>query len=132
MPHFIRPYDVTDYPTLFSWWQAARQAAPPQKLIPLGSTFLIETDSIPALSVSVFITNAPIAYVEHFIGNSQIPAPVRHLLGQRLLEHIQGFARSFGAEWLICHTYVDGLVRRYQEMGWQVNKSGGTSLLLRA
>lgn len=126
----IRNYRKEDWAMVESWWAHASEISPVPGMMPEESSFIAEVDGIPALAVTVYLTNTPeIAYVENFIGNPAVKGGSRREASVLLSHHIAGFARGRGYRRLLCMTEKPKLMDRYQELGFSPTLSGVTTLV---
>ena len=116
----IRNYNPeTDFEELSQWWAAAREIAPTFDMVPEESTYVLEMDGIPALSVSLILTNIrEYCYVENFIGNPELRGPKRKAASVELLKYISDIAAQRGYKKLLCLGHRPRVKARYQELGF--------------
>ncbi len=113
----IRNYTLADFETLKSWWVAADEPGPTIEMLPEDSTFILEVDGVPKMSISVYLTNTNyLAYLECFIKNPEIN--YKNNYTQQIIDHAEQFARSKGVKILVCLSYREKLKQRYQEFGY--------------
>jgi hypothetical protein len=119
MSFTIRPYSKTDFAMLDQWWRTSGELGPLETMIPPESTWVLEIDKRPALSVSVIRTNVrEYCYVENFIGNPELKGPLRKEATLSLLQYIQNYARERGYRRMLCLAHRGPLKARYQEIGF--------------
>lgn len=128
----IRNYRKDDWAMIESWWKASGEIAPLPAMMPPESSFVAELDGVPALAVSVYLTNTPeVAYTENFIGNPEVRGDGRRLAALALSDHIAKFAKDMGYRRLLCMTEKPKLMSRYIELGYEPTMSGLTTLVRR-
>jgi hypothetical protein len=121
----VKRFVSQDWPMVESWWIKAGEIAPLESMMPTDSTFIALIDSVPALSVSLYLTNTPeVAYVENFIGNPDLRGPIRKEATQILLDHISSFAHAAGYKRLMCMTEKSALKSHYQSIGFTQTLNG--------
>lgn len=115
----VRHYTPSDFPLISSWWIAHGEPGPLPSMLPPESTFLLEMDGIPALCVSLYLTNSSeVAYIENFCGNPELDGPARRSAAPHLVKYIENFALSRGYARLFCLAHKEPLKRRYEELGY--------------
>jgi hypothetical protein len=115
----IRSYRESDFAMLNEWWRRHDELGPLPSMVPAETTWVLEIDGCPALSVSLVLTNVPeYCYVENFIGNPELAGPARQSAVADLLQYIEEFARSKGYRRLFCMAHRGPLKQRYQEIGF--------------
>jgi hypothetical protein len=114
----IRRYVATnDYPIISSWY---RDEAPSKEALPEDSTFIFELNDIPALSVTLYLTNCKeICMVEHFIGNPDLSGSDRRQATIALNNFISDFAKALGYKNLVAMTANVKLQNYYQGLGYK-------------
>lgn len=119
----IRPYIPRDYAVLFDWWEQIGEKAPPERYLPVGSTFIAEIDGVPSLSVTVYLPNGPVAWIDHFIGNPEVDTKKRRMATKRLLTHLEREAKALGYERVFCMATNDRLKSYYEKLGFSLTAS---------
>jgi hypothetical protein len=117
MNYVIRNYNKTDYEMICSWWNSADMQAPTPGLIPSESTFLIEVENKPVMSIALFLTNTEMAYLENFIANPEFKSTMRKHVSQLIVNHAIGFAKNLGYKRVCCLSVHDKTSKRYEELG---------------
>ena len=112
---YIRNYTPKDFKMLSSWWADHNEPGPIPEMLPEESTFVLEDRGTPVMSVSVYLTNSCIGYVENFIKCSGYDNKDAAVI---LNNHIQDFAKSRGVKIHISLSYREQLSKRYQELGY--------------
>lgn len=123
MNYVIRKYENSDYETLKSWWTQVDEQAPTAGAIPTSSSFILELDNKPAISLSVCLTNTDVAYLNNFIGNPEVKGSERKKCGNILFEYAEKFSKVLGYNKLFCFVKNDKLVERYKHFGLTVENS---------
>lgn len=111
------------------WWLDHAEAEIPAGFFPLNSTWIAEIDGVPALSVSLYLTNADVCYVENFIGNPTSVGPARREATERLLAYITRKASEFGYTRMVCLAPNEKLREYYKKIGFTETGTGLTSLV---
>lgn len=123
MPVLIRDLQADDYAVLVDWWTKAGELAPPGRFLPIGSSFIAEIDGKPALAVTLYLPNGPVAWIDHFIGNPEMAGKARRRATKKLLTHLENLARDLGYERVFCMATNDRLKSYYQELGFSLTAS---------
>lgn len=127
----IRLYKETDFPMLLSWFKEANpDEVPTPDMIPRASTFILDLNGIPALSVSLIITNTSTAYVENFIGNPELKNKDRRESTPILLNHLAQVADKLGYTRLLCMAPNSKLSGYYQSIGFKPTLQGVVTLCM--
>lgn len=116
----IRPYSATtDFPMLSRWWAAHSEPGPLETMVPSESTWVLELDGTPALSVSLILTNIPeYCLVDNLIGNPELKGSQRAEATFILLQYLEQYARDHGYRRLFCLAYRQKLKRLYESLGF--------------
>lgn len=113
----IRLYRESDFELLKSWWIEANELPPLKEMMTLDSTFVLEKDGVPVMSLCVYFTNCKhLAYLENFIRNPSLNNS--NLYSEKIVTHVEEFARSKGYRIIACLSYKDKLKQRYQQLGY--------------
>lgn len=124
--HSIRSYQDRDHEMLTSWWHEARETAPGKSLMP-ATSWILEIEGIPALSISLITTNVKgLCYLENFIGNPNLPS-LRKGCSQIIVDHAINEAKKLGFERVICFSYKDKVGKHYEKLGMTPTLSGLSS-----
>ena len=120
MEYTIRSYSKKDYAELKRWWVSSKETVPPEDALSEESTFILELDNVPALSITVYLTNSKqVSYLENFIGNPDLKGDSRRKASQIIVDAACGFAKSLGYKRILCLAQKDKLKTRYTELGMQ-------------
>lgn len=126
----IRNYKNTDFEYVAQWWAAADEPTPPPGCMPPNSTFVVEHDGRPVMSLSVLLTNTPeISYLEFFVADPMFKGEARKQAAPMLVEHCCKFARELGYKRAICFADCEPLVHRYKELGMRQTTEGLASFV---
>lgn len=114
----IRLYTELDYPEIKRWYKVSTGQLFPKELIP-PTTFILELDSAPALSLSAFLTNSDeICYIEGLIGNPDLKGKKRAKGTKALADYCFSYLKDKGYKKVIFYTHIDKLKDKYvKEMG---------------
>lgn len=130
MMYTMRQYTTADYPMIESWWKASDMPVPPINAIPEATTFIVEMDNVPAISLSLVETNiSAYAYVDFFVGNPKITNPLRQFASTLLVDHIVDLSRTKGYERLIALSLKPKLTEYYTSFEFRPTFSGITCLM---
>lgn len=113
----IKEYCINNYQEIKSWWEQAKEIAPDTKMMP-ETSYMMYYNEQPILSVSLFLTNGPIAWVDNYIGNPEFKGEVRKQCGKLLLSHLEEVAKLNGKDRLFCMSMNDKTSKRYTELGF--------------
>lgn len=115
----IRNYQSSDFETVSRWWAHSKEIGPLEGMLPPESTYILELDGIPALCVTIILTNTKeFCYLENFAGNPTVERAQRRKASQLLTKHVTTVAKSLGYKRLLCLAYKGPLKKRYQELGF--------------
>lgn len=123
----IRNLQAHEVESVIQWY--GNDPVPTPDMMPLESTFICEIDSVPALCVTLYLTNGPLAYIELFIGNPDKRGPLRREATQALVNHFEHFAREKGYTKLLCLAPNESLRRYYQRLGYTLTLDSVSALL---
>lgn len=116
MKYTLRHYKNDDFPMIASWWEKAGEPGPRETMMLEESSFIIEVDSVPAYSITVYMTNCKeLAYLENFSRNPEIK---NKDAAQALLDYVCGWARIKGYKHLITFGYHEKLKTKFVEYGF--------------
>lgn len=113
----IRNLKSSDYELISSWWKDIGQHGPTQGQLPEDSSFILELDNKPILTMSVFLTNTDIAYFENLISDPNFKHN-RKFYTQALMDHSFSFAKSKGYKYAVAFTTNEKLVNRNLKIGF--------------
>ncbi len=116
MSFTLRNLQSHEVASVINWY--GNEPSPTSDMMPLESTFICEISKVPALCVTLYLTNSSVAYIELFIGNPDIKGPLRREAAQALVNHFQRFAREKGYTKLLCLAPNEALRRYYQKLGY--------------
>lgn len=87
---------------IVSWWNDACELPPLRTLMSEESTFILEIDAVPALSLTVFLTNnKTLSYVDGFIKSPSFKNRKLTTASTILWNHAFKFAKQRGYRWMI-------------------------------
>lgn len=100
------------------WWNHYKETPPIAGMMIEDGTFILEIDKIPALSLTVFLTQSKeIAYLEGFIKNPHFENISLHEVSQSLWDHCFLYAKNKGYKRLLAYCNNDKLKKKYQQFG---------------
>jgi hypothetical protein len=126
----IRAYKEADYPMIRQWWESQGELAPTPSMLPLDSTWIVELYGIPALCVSLILTNTSFCYVENFVGNPEVKGKMRFEASHWLNQYIAKVARARGYSSMLCMAHKDPLRKRYRELGYRETLNGVSTFVM--
>lgn len=113
----IKQFQSDKYQLIKSWWDFAKEVAPELKMLPRTSYIMYHNEQ-PILSVSLFLTNGCLAWVDNYIGNPEFKGEIRKQCGKLLLNHLEEIAKLNGKDRLFCMSTNDKTSQRYTELGF--------------
>lgn len=119
MTTFIRPIEEHERPMLQSWWIEHGMMPPEGQMMPLESTYLMEIEDVPMLSVTIFWTNASVAWADNFVANPGVPAACRKKSTSTLLQFLESLSKTRGKDRLFCMGATESTKRRYEQLGFR-------------
>lgn len=117
----IRPYvEASDYETLKGWWEKQNMTPAWKALLPEESTYVLEIDDVPALSLCLYLMNCKDAcMVENLIGNPDITGPKRKEATKQLFLYVEEVAKAKGYTTLVLFSYQEKLKQYYESLGYR-------------
>lgn len=119
MTYSIRNFKRSDYPMLEEW--AGGRFAPLER-IPEESSFVLMKENMPAMAITLIMTNTDIAWMENLIGNPKIknrPGALR-----MLVRHLEQFAKMRNKKTLFLMSARKGTDRIWKSMDFQFGMDG--------
>lgn len=113
----IKQFKPENYELVKSWWDFYKETVPELKMIPETSYIMYSNDK-PILSVSLFLTNSPLAWVDNYIGNPEFKGLHRKECGKLLLNHLEEVSLKHGKDRLFCMSVKEKTSKRYIELGF--------------
>lgn len=124
MKNEVKHFKKEQFPLIASWWREHGLQPPRLSMMPEDSTFVLFVDDMPAASLSVFLTNTPMGWVDNLIANPKVRASARHRATEILLNHVCHFAHEKGHDTLFCMSIRESTDRRYQKLGFRPTATG--------
>lgn len=113
----IRLYTSDDYKTLCSWYEIHKETPPAKEFLP-NSTFILEVAGEPMMSVSLILTNTPIAWIENLVSNPHQKGALRVSAVNEMELFLQRFAKDQGYKRLFGMSKQEKLIKRYKGLGY--------------
>ncbi len=115
----IREYSKHDYPLLADWWKLRqKEHTPSMDMMPEGTSYIIEYDSIPIASMCWISTNCKaVAYCANFISDPNAEKEIRKKAVKLLFDYIVMEASSKGYLNLLAFSHTDKVGMRFGELG---------------
>lgn len=113
----IKQFKSDNYPLIKSWWEFAKEVAPELNVMPETSYIMYHNEQ-PILSISLFLTNGCLAWIDNFIGNPEFKGEIRKQCSKLLINHIEEVAKLNGKDRLFCMSINDKTSKRYIELGY--------------
>lgn len=130
MNYTIRNYKDSDYEMIKNWWNSQNEPVPTKDLIPLDSTFILEVDEQPIISISVFLTNTlGICFLENFIADPLKKGDIRKECSSIIVNYALSFAKEMGYKRAVCLSYREKLKQRYEDLGMRRTVNNLTSFV---
>lgn len=99
------------------WWLDACQPMPTPGMLVEDGTFILELDSVPALCLSVFLTQSKdIAWTAGYIKNPKFKQSLEKE-GAHLWTHCFNYAKEKGYNRVMCYSLVNKLTEKYKRFG---------------
>lgn len=130
MHYIINTYKSTDYPLLKSWWEKTDEVVPQEEMIS-PTTFILEIDEVPIISVGILLTNcSAAAYLSNFIGNPDCNSDVRQFASEEIIKFITEYAHAKGYKRVLAFAYKEKLKTRFRELGMRPTLSNLEAFVL--
>lgn len=123
----LRPIQLSDIDMVYGWWKRAGLIMPPVDTWP-STTFIGAIDNVPMYAISLHLTNSPLAWIENFIANPEIPDTTRKKLVKYGLDQLTAMAKSHGAKYFWAYASHPKLEEYYKELGFTVMQTSLTSM----
>lgn len=117
MEPIIRKFEFKDYGLIKSWWDHYKEQAPELTMIP-ETSYLMYVNNQPILSVSLFLTNGSLAWVDNYIGNPAMKGSIRKECGVILLQYLEDVAKDNCKDRIFCMSMNEKTSQRYIELGF--------------
>lgn len=118
MNYTIRKYKDSDFEMLSNWWASQEEPVPTKELIPMESTFVMELEGEPILSIALFFPNVKgMCYFENFVGNPSKKSELRKKCSDILIHYGLGYAKAAGYKRIVCFAYKEKVKKRYEALG---------------
>lgn len=124
----IKQFEAKYYPMIQSWWTVSNEMAPTADMMP-ETSYIMYLNEQPILSVSLFLTNGLVAWVDNYIGNPEFKGQVRKQCGKLLLNHLEEVAKLNGKNRLFCMSITEKTSNRYVELGFTKTCSNVSTFL---
>lgn len=113
----IEQFIPSQYEMVKNWWTLHNEQAPELKDMP-ETSYIMFFDNKPILSVSLFLTNGKLAWVDNYIGNPEFKGSVRKQCGVLLLKYLEDIAKTNDKDRLFCMSIKEKTTNRYIELGF--------------
>jgi hypothetical protein len=113
----IEQFKASDYPMLKSWWDFHGEMAPELEMMP-ETSYIMYFNNEPILSVSLLLTNTPIAWAENFIGNPELKGDIRKECGYIIVHHLEKVAKEHNKTRIFCMSMNKKTTKRYIDLGF--------------
>lgn len=114
----IRLYKESDYEMVKGWWEAFSEPAPTPEMIPLQSTYIYEVRGVPALCVSLILTNiSEYCLIDNFVRNPSFDDKNRRHAIKELFAKICNDAKDMGYSKVFCLSYRGKIKELYRDLG---------------
>lgn len=117
MELLIRKFEFKDYELIKSWWEQYSEQAPVLTTMP-ETSYVMYFDNQPILSVSLFLTNGSVAWIDNYIGNPSLKGSIRKECGVVLLKHLEEVAKENSKDRMFCMSMNEKTSQRYLELGF--------------
>lgn len=110
-------------------WFIAHDWLPlPPKTLP-STGFIAEYDGVPAAAVWLYRTDSAMSVMEWLVTNKQVSATGRHESINALLQTVITTAKELGCDIIFTSCNNEGLIRRYEGVGFKTTETGMTNLV---
>lgn len=113
----IKQFKSENYPLIKQWWDLAKEQAPQIDMIP-ETSYLMYLNDKPILSVSLFLTNSPLTWIDNYIGNPELKGSDRKTCGYILLNYLEQVSKAHGKDRMFCMSMNEKTSQRYIELGF--------------
>lgn len=113
----IRKFEFADYELTKAWWAHYQEQGPEISMVP-ETSYMMLIGNKPILSVGLFLTNGPIAWIDNYIGNPDLEGSVRKECGDVLLKHLEEVAKMNCKDRMFCMSMNEKTSKRYIELGF--------------
>ncbi len=125
----IRSYKPSDFDMICKWWTDQNECPPLQGMMIPDGTFILEKNKVPALSLTVFLTQSKeIAYLEGFIKNPEFKESLEKE-AHTLWQHCFDYAKFYGYTRVICYCMQEKLKQKYVRLGMTLSGNNLTSFV---
>ena len=122
----VRPYLPTDYDLIHSWWIASGEVPPQKDMMLLDSSFVLEDEGRPVMTITVYLTNTPaFAMVENLV---KAPGYKNKKAVAYAFRYAEEFAKRMGYKRTVCFGFKEKLTNLYTSLGYSPALTGLTSL----
>lgn len=111
-------FQPEDYPMIESWWKKRGEVAPSIEMMPASSFVVTDDDMSPLVSVSLFVTNTSVVWVDNLISNPMAKKDKVKKAVEALNGVISAYAKKIGKSRLFCMSLKKSTSRRYQQLGF--------------
>lgn len=115
----IRSLTEEELPIVRGWWQKRKLPPPDIGMMPRVTTFAYFEDDHPRVSVSIFMTNASVAWLDNFISDPTWKSSERQSIAKRLLQFCANVAKWAGKNRLFCMSDRPSTARYYRSLGFE-------------
>lgn len=124
----LKPYEDRDWEMLASWWVGAGYDAVPADLLK-NCTYIGYINDLPVMSITMYLTDSPMAYLENFIANPEAPQEARKTMVKWGLDRLEQMAKTEGKKYFWAHPNNPALARYYErQIGFKTMQTGLTSM----
>lgn len=124
-----RPYALSDYVLLVSWWTSWGWASPPPEFLP-ETGYIVDVEGKPALAGFLYQTGSKLGWVEFIIGNPAFKLERKQALPV-LLEALAAEAKRRGIQALFTSSNHPSLISGLEASGFGITDKNVTHLIRR-
>lgn len=129
MKTHIRAYKETDYDRVYSWWEARNEVPPCLGMMIEDGTFILELDGEPVMTLTALTTQSKhISFFEGYCAKPGMDKTLRNMLGSLIWGHGVKYLQSKGYTRVNIVTDKLKLLKRYEELGMELQMTGLYSL----
>lgn len=125
----IRPYQPSDYEMICDWWKVYGLCGPKNGMMITDGTFVGEMDGNPIITLTALKTQSPhISFLEGFCARPNLIKSIRNLASEMIFHHACEYLMEAGFDHVNILSDHSKLIKRYQELGMEVQCSEITTL----
>ena len=125
-----RPFKLSEYPLIKSWWTLRKMVPPLLDMMPEESTFVLDVEGKPVASLSLILTNTGTAWLDNFITDPESDADIRKIGMDLAWQEILTFLKRENYSRLFAMSVNVNTKKRYEEFGFKQTLQGVTTMTM--